>query len=95
MGRVTVFSGPEQRRLWNDEERLGNPHEAFAAGACVAEVARRHDVSTALVYAWRHKLRVADVEPGPDEVAAPGLAAALMVEDVDVLLPIGRLGITS
>ncbi|MYM00272.1 transposase [Novosphingobium sp. FGD1] len=84
MGQITVFSGPERRRRWNDEERLEILNEAFAPGACVAEVARRRDVSTALVYTWRRKLRDADVEPEPDDLAAPGFAAAVMVEDVEV-----------
>lgn len=49
MGQITVFSGPERRRCWNDEERLQILTEAFAPNTCIAEVARRHDVSTALV----------------------------------------------
>lgn len=81
MGQITVFSGPERRRRWNDEERLQILTEAFAPGACVAEVARRHDVSTALVYTWRRKLREAHAEPAPDDLAAPGFAAAVMIED--------------
>lgn len=84
MGQITVFSGPERRRRWSDEERLEILNEAFAPGACVAEVARRHDVSTALVYTWRRKLRDAHAEPEPDDLAAPGFAAAVMIEDVDV-----------
>ncbi|WP_245654008.1 transposase [Novosphingobium rosa] len=31
--------------------------EAFAPGACVADVAREHDISTARIYTWRRKLR--------------------------------------
>lgn len=84
MGQITVFSGPERRRRWSDEERLEILNEAFAPGACVAEVARRRDVSTALVYTWRRKLRDAHAEPEPDDLAAPGFAAALMIEDADV-----------
>lgn len=84
MGQITVFSGPERRRRWSDEERLEILSEAFAPGACVAEVARRHDVSTALVYTWRRKLRDAHAEPEPDDLTAPGFAAAVMIEDVDV-----------
>ncbi|EZP83428.1 MULTISPECIES: IS66-like element accessory protein TnpA [Sphingomonadaceae] len=84
MGQITVFSGPERRRRWNDEERQEILNEAFAPGACVAEVARRHDVSTALVYTWRRKLRDAVVEPEPGDLAAPGFAAAVMIEDLDV-----------
>lgn len=84
MGQITVFSGPERRRRWSDEERLEILNEAFAPGACVAEVARRRDVSTALLYTWRRKLRDAHVEPEPDDLAAPGFAAAVMIEDVEV-----------
>jgi len=50
MGQITVFSGPERRRRWSDEQRQEILNEALAPGACVAEVARRRDVSTALVY---------------------------------------------
>ena len=57
MGQMTVFSGPERRRRWSEEERLHILAETFSRGACVAEVARWHDVSTALVYTWRNKLR--------------------------------------
>lgn len=59
MGRITVFGGPERRRHWSLEERRRILEEAFAPGACVARVARRHDVSTALVYTWRRKLSAA------------------------------------
>lgn len=45
--------------------------EAFALGACVVEVARRHDVSAALIDTWRRKLREAAAEPAPDYLAAP------------------------
>ena len=79
MGQITVFSGPERRRRWSDEERLQILNEAFAPGACVAEVARRRDVSTALVYTWRRKLRDAHAEPEPADLAAPRFAAAVMI----------------
>ena len=87
MGQITVFSGPERRRRWSDEDRLQILTEAFAPGACVAEVARRHDVSTALVYTWRRKLREAHAEPAPDDLASPGFAAAVMIEDAEAAHP--------
>jgi transposase-like protein len=65
MGQITVFSGPERRRRWSEEDRRQILAEAFLPGACVAEVARRHDVSTGLVYTWRRKLREARAEPLP------------------------------
>jgi transposase len=83
MGQITVFSGPERRRRWSDEERLEILNEAFAPGACVAEVARRRDVSTALVYTWRRKLRDVYAEPEPDDLQAPDFAAAVMIEDAE------------
>lgn len=84
MGQITVFSGPERRRRWSDEERLEILNQAFAPGACVAEVCRRYDISSALIYTWRRKLREARAEPEPDDLAAPGFAAAVMIGDVDV-----------
>lgn len=87
MGQITVFSGPERRRRWSDEERLEILTDAFAPGACVAEVARRHDVSTALVYTWRRKLREAHPEPARHSLAAPGFAAAVMIEDAQTAQP--------
>lgn len=57
MGQITVFSGPERRRRWSEEDRVLILTEAFSPGACVAEVARRHDVSSALIYTWRSKVR--------------------------------------
>ena len=62
MGQVAILSGPERRRRWDDDERLRILEEAFRPGACVAHVARRHDISTALIYTWRKKF--SQPEPG-------------------------------
>lgn len=86
MGQITVFSGPERRRRWSDEERLEILNEAFAPGACVAEVCRRYDISSALIYTWRRKLREAHAEPEPDDVA-PGFAPAVMIVDAEAAHP--------
>ena len=80
MGQITVFSGPERRRRWSDEERLRILTEAFSPGAKVAEVARRHDVSTALIYTWRRKHREAFAEAASPDLPAPGFAEAVMIE---------------
>lgn len=81
MGQITVFSGPERRRRWDDDERLRILAEAFSPGACVAEVCRRHDISTALIYTWRRKFREARVEPIPATLPDPGFAEAVMIAD--------------
>jgi transposase len=81
MGQVTVFSGPERRRRWSEEERLRILAEAFSPGACVAEVCRRHDISSALIYAWRRKLLdvgAAQEVDVPDALPAPVFAEAVI-----------------
>lgn len=77
MGRITVFGGPERRRRWSTEEQQRILEEAFAPGACVAQVARRHDVSTALVYTWRRKLCLAAAVRQEDH----GFVEAVVLED--------------
>lgn len=79
MGQITVFSGPERRRRWNDKERLQILTEAFSPGACVVEVCRRHDISTALIYTWRRKLREVQADPVPIELPEPGFAEAVVI----------------
>lgn len=84
MGQVTVFSGPERRRRWSEEERLRILSEAFEPGACVAEVCRRHDISSALIYTWRRKLLDAEATRDgdvPEALPAPVFAEAVMDED--------------
>ena len=81
MGQMTVFGGPERRRRWSEEERLQILAEAFAPGALVAQVARRHDVSTALIYTWRRKLCQPVAETGTSLPAEAGFAEAVVVDD--------------
>ena len=50
MSHVTVMTGPERRRRWGDEERLQILEAAGAPGAMVADVSRRYDVFTSLIY---------------------------------------------
>jgi transposase len=50
MPYATALPGPQRRRRWSDEDRRLIVEAAFSPGAVVTEVARRHDVSTALVY---------------------------------------------
>ena len=85
MGQITVFSGPERRRRWSEEERLRILSEAFSPGACVAEVARRHDVSTALVYTWRNKLRRSVAEADASSLLGTGFAEAVVDDSAAVL----------
>ena len=53
MSQITVLTGPERHRRWREDERQTILAAAFAPGASVAEVARRYDVATSLIYKWR------------------------------------------
>jgi transposase len=83
VGQVAVYSSVERRRRWSDEERMQILGEAFSPGACVSQVARRHDVSTALIYTWRRKLCEAATEPNASGMTERGFAEATIVGDGD------------
>jgi transposase len=51
--RAELMTGPVRRRRWTDEDKLRILREAFAPGAVVADVARRHDVRGPQIYQWR------------------------------------------
>jgi transposase len=78
VGQVAVYSGVERRRRWDDKTRLKILSEAFTPGANIAQVARRHDVSTGQIYTWRRKLLVQ--EPEAQDAADSGFAEAVLVE---------------
>ena len=86
MAQITVMSGPERRRRWSEADRAAMLEEAFAPGACVAAVARRHDVSTGLLYGWRRQTQLEVAEPAfveavvTAEPAAPASSPTIMVE---------------
>ncbi len=44
------MTGPVRRRQWREEDKLRILREAFAPGAVVADVARRHDVRAPQIY---------------------------------------------
>jgi len=81
MGQVAVYSEVERRRRWSDDERLRILGEAFSPGAVVTQVARRYDISTALIYTWRRKLLEASAEPAAAASADPGFVEAVMVTE--------------
>jgi len=57
MGRMTLITGGERRRRWRDEDRTRILAAIAEPGAVVADVARREDVCTSLVYKWRRAAR--------------------------------------
>lgn len=59
MTQVHVLTGPERRRRFSLEQKRAMVAAAFAPGAVVADVARRADVCSSLIYRWRRELGVA------------------------------------
>src|SRR5260370_18615826 len=57
MGRMTLITGVERRRRWSLEERAQILAAIEEPRAVVAEMARRADVCTSLVYKWRRDAR--------------------------------------
>jgi transposase len=77
---MTLITGVERRRRWSSEERAQILAAIDEPGAVVADVARRADVCTSLVYKWRREARNAVNGPhfffagnrGTDTVAVTG-----------------------
>lgn len=54
---MEIISGVERRRQWRVGDKLRIVAEAERPGACFAEVARRHEVSRSVLWAWRKQVR--------------------------------------
>jgi transposase len=54
---LEMISGVERRRRWSDADKLRIVAEADEAGAKVAEVARRHEISRSILWTWRKQAR--------------------------------------
>lgn len=77
MAQSILITGPERRRRWSGQERLAILSEAFAPGASPIEVARRHEISSGLLYTWRKKALA--YQAPPDGTAAPVFLPAFVI----------------
>ena len=77
MGQVTLISGRERRRRWSAEDRVRILAAISEPDAVVAEIARREDICTSLVYKWRREARKGSkrIEFAPVIVEAASLPA--------------------
>ncbi len=89
--RVEVLTGPGRRRRWSPESKAQVVAESLAPGARPSEVARRWQICSQQVFAWRREARAGllalpaqggvAVPPGPDFVpihAEPALPPAAL-----------------
>lgn len=81
MGPMTVISGAERRRRWSSEDRARILAAISEPGAVIADVARREDICTSLIFKWRRERREAVVAAGGgfapvvvEPAAAPSLS---------------------
>ena len=70
---MEIITGVERRRRWRPEDKLRIVAEAEQPGACFAEVARRHDVSRALLWSWRRQVRDSSQQVGGGDGFLPVL----------------------
>jgi transposase len=54
---MEVFTGPQRRRRWHEDQKLAILAEVGVHGATVADVARRHDITRQHIYQWRREMR--------------------------------------
>jgi transposase-like protein len=84
--RVEILPSGKRRCHWSPEEKARIVAETLAAGATVAEVARKHEISPGRIFAWRREARAKE-NGGPAalglvkvHVAAP--APAFVMDDM-------------
>ena len=70
MGRMTLITGDERRRRWSEDDRARILMEIEAPGAVVAEVARRADIRTSLVYKCKRSAEAVLAKEGRGVIAA-------------------------
>jgi transposase len=77
MGQASLIIGRERRRRFTEEQKFDLLTAAFGPGGNVAEVARRADICTSILYRWR-KLHLAAQTPAfvPAIVSDEGRPAA-------------------
>lgn len=68
---MEIITGVERRRRWRVEDKLRIVAETEQPGACLVEVARRHEVCRSLLWNWRRQVRRGMLRDGPAPVFLP------------------------
>jgi transposase len=55
--RIEIITGTGRRRRWSETVKAAIVAEALEEGAVVSEIARRHQVASSQVFAWRRQAR--------------------------------------
>ena len=73
--RIDIRVGVERRRKWSHDDRLRIVQESLADGAVIADIARRNQVASSMIYVWR-KQALAGLLEGFHQVRIVADAAA-------------------
>jgi transposase len=71
MPRVEVITRGERRRVWRLEQKREIVAESLGPDLTPTEVARKHGISSGLLYGWRQKLLSGQVTHLRQSLAAP------------------------
>ena len=88
LGQARQLSTKRHRRSWSADAKRKIVAESLAAGASMAEVARRHDVSPNLLFTWRRQVANNAIIDHPGTVGFVPAAIALETSG-----PVGRMEI--
>ena len=61
--RVELITRGERRRRWSIEQKQEIVAESLSPDTTPTEVARKHAVSSGLLYTWRHQLLAGQLSP--------------------------------
>jgi transposase len=81
---VEVLNQPERRRHWSDEQKVAIVKEMMRPGASATRVARRHGISTGLLYTWRRLVLSGEIPATPSAGEGAGFIPVRVVETADV-----------
>src|SRR5271156_5562570 len=81
--RVEVLGGVERRRRWSRDDKMRIIEDTLAPGAVVTEIARRHGISTSLVFTWRRRARLATVASAGPRLVPVQVATAESVQSIE------------
>jgi transposase-like protein len=80
---MEIITGVERRRRWRLDDKLRIVAEAEQPGVRFADVARRHEVSRSVLWAWRKQVREGALVAEP----APVFLPVQVTPDVPPALP--------
>jgi transposase len=75
--RLEIFTGAGRRRRWPAAVKAQIVAESFSGAATVSEVARRHGLSGAQLFAWRRQARGGRIGAQPTELPFVPLVMSL------------------